>query len=106
MPSAFLFQFHDDIRKSFRLRVCQAVLAVMSKCANEEMELTDQLWKVMRDALIVRSRDKMFEVRVVAVKALVYFQPRLGEEECEDDEEDSDNEGQPRKLENDPVVKR
>ena len=58
----WLFQCSDDVRRWFRHRVCLLILLVMTKCANDETDLDDTLWTLMRDTLIVRSRDKFTEV--------------------------------------------
>ncbi|XP_063714038.1 condensin complex subunit 3-like [Symsagittifera roscoffensis] len=78
-------QFHDDQRKQFRLKTCQLILNIMTLCASEEIDLSVGLWNKLRNILLVRSRDKSSEARLMAVKALVFFQPQLDDEDMEDD---------------------
>ena len=57
----------------------------MTLCASEEIDLSVGLWNKLRNILLVRSRDKSSEARLMAVKALVFFQPQLDDEDMEDD---------------------
>ena len=48
----------------------------MVESAETETEMDDEVYNQLRNVLLVRSRDKAHDVRLLAVKALIYFQPQ------------------------------
>ena len=78
----------------------------MSTCADNETEMSDDVWNKMRSILLVRSRDKSHDVRHLAVKALIYFQPHAEVDEDESNVGAADLSQAMKALEKDAVVQR
>ena len=55
------------------MRVCQVISNILKEL-DEDMEIEDELWQSLQSALLMRSRDKIANVRVEAAKGLTRLQ--------------------------------
>lgn len=58
------------------MRVCQVISNILKEL-DEDMEIEDELWQSLQSALLMRSRDKIANVRVEAAKGLTRLQVRV-----------------------------
>ncbi len=64
---------HNAKDKTVRMRVCQVISNILKEL-DEDMEIEDELWQSLQSALLMRSRDKIANVRVEAAKGLTRLQ--------------------------------